>query len=325
MTRIRDLRDKDEFVGFYLLKTAEAKMTNATPPSEYFDMVLADSTGELPGKMWDISAADKETLSPMTLVKVQGTVQTYRDKLQIKIVRIRKATSDDGVDLANYIRTAPIEPADLVNAIKQAAAGIGDETIRRIVGFCLAKVEEKLWHYPAAKGNHHAYYAGLAYHTARMLELGEFICKQRPFLNPDLVKAGIILHDIAKPEEMIAELGIVSDYSITGKLLGHLAIASSWVVEAAISLGLGTGDEKVMILQHLVLSHHNLGEWGSPVQPQIPEAVALHYIDQIDAKLQAVEDALNGTPDTERWTPNIRMIENKPIYKHNLIRRTNEI
>ena len=114
---------------------------------------------------------------------------------------------------------------------------------------------------------------------------------------------------------MEARLGIVSDYSLQGKLLGHISIAYGWVTEAAIVYGLNTNDEKVIALQHLILSHHNLGEWGSPVQPQIPEAVALHYIDQLDAKLQMVEDALNSTPENEQWTPAIRGLENKAIYR----------
>jgi 3'-5' exoribonuclease len=115
----------------------------------------------------------------------------------------------------------------------------------------------------------------------RMLEIGEFICKQRPFLNPDLLKAGIILHDIAKPEEMVAQLGIVSDYSVQGKLMGHISMASSWITEAAIISGIDLQSERVLGLQHMVLSHHNLGEWGSPVQPQTAEAVALHHIDAL--------------------------------------------
>ncbi|MDF2961341.1 MAG: metal dependent phosphohydrolase, partial [Paenibacillus sp.] len=146
-------------------------------------------------------------------------------------------------------------------------------------------------------------------------EIGDFICKQRPFLNADLLKAGIILHDIAKPEEMVAQLGIVSDYSNQGKLLGHIAMASNWITEAAIKCGIDLQSERVLALQHLVLAHHNLGEWGSPVQPQTAEAVALHHIDALDAKLQMVEDALDVLPDTESWTPVIRGLENKPVYR----------
>ncbi|TDF98109.1 3'-5' exoribonuclease YhaM family protein [Paenibacillus piri] len=315
MTLIRSLSNQDEFIGFYLLKELEVKQTNGTPPKDYFDIVLSDSSGQLSAKYWDVSATDKETFFPMGLVKIQGTVHTYREKLQVKIMKIRKATAEDGVSLTEFIRAAPIRPVDLVYTIHQAMESITDAEIKKLVAFCVAKVEEKLMHYPAAKTHHHAYYAGLAYHMVRMLEIGDFICKQRPFLNADLLKAGIILHDIAKPEEMVAQMGIVSDYSVQGKLLGHIAMASSWITEAAIQCGIDLQSERVLALQHLVLSHHNLGEWGSPVQPQTAEAVALHHIDALDAKLQMVEDALDVLPDSESWTPMIRGLENKPVYR----------
>jgi 3'-5' exoribonuclease len=167
---------------------------------------------------------------------------------------------------------------------------------------------------PAAKFHHHAYFGGLVYHMVRMLELGEFICRQRPFLQSDLIIAGIILHDIAKPVEMISEHGMVSDYSNAGKLIGHISMASNWITEASIKQGIDLDSNVVLALQHLVLSHHNFGEWGSPVQPQLPEAVALHYIDAMDAKLQMVEDMLETTADNEEWTAAIRGLENKAIY-----------
>lgn len=315
MTLIKQLRPQDEIVGFYLLKELEVKQTNTTPAKDYFDLVLCDSSGQLPAKYWDVTTSDKETFYPMGLVKVQGVVQTYREKLQIKITRIRKAADEDGVSLTDFIRSAPIRPVDLIHTIKQVMDSITDKEIKQIVSFCVGKVEEKLMHYPAAKTHHHAYFAGLAYHIVRMLEIGEFICRQRPFLNSDLIKAGIILHDIAKPEEMTAQLGIVTEYSVQGKLIGHIAMASNWITEAAIECGIALDSERVLSLQHLVLSHHNLGEWGSPVQPQTAEAVALHHIDALDAKLQMVEDALDTTPETEPWTPLIRGLENKAIYR----------
>ncbi|MFH5186277.1 3'-5' exoribonuclease YhaM family protein [Paenibacillus sp. TAB 01] len=318
MSLINTLTNQDEFTGFYLLKELELKQTNGSPPKDYFDIVLCDASGQLPAKYWDVSPTDKETFFPMGLVKVKGTVQTYRERLQIKILRLRKATPEDGVSLTDFIRSAPIRPVDLIYTIKQVMESITDVEIQMIVAFCVEKVEERLMHYPAAKTHHHAYYAGLAYHMVRMLELGEFLCKQRPFLNADLIKAGIILHDIAKPEEMTAQLGIVSDYSLKGKLLGHISMASNWITEAAIANGIDLDSDRVIALQHLVLSHHNLGEWGSPVQPQTAEAVALHYIDSLDAKLQMVEDALDTTPATEPWTPAIRGLENKPIYRTKL-------
>jgi 3'-5' exoribonuclease len=318
MSQIKSFSEGDEITGFYLLKTADVKQTNATPPKDYFDFVFTDQSGEISGKLWDVSAVDKETYFPMMLVKVQAIVQIYKERPQLKLVRIRKTNDEDGVSLTDFIRSAPIQPIHLVDAIKLATACIIDEQIRAIVERLVSKVEQKLMHYPAAKSMHHAYYSGLAYHTVRMLELGEFIVKQRPFLNPDLIRAGIILHDIAKTEELNAEYGIVTDYSLTGKLLGHISIANNWVLEATIHLGIDTNSQKVIALQHLILSHHNLGEWGSPIQPQIPEAVALHYIDQLDAKMQAVEDAIEMMPNSGDWTAPIRVVENKQMYRMKL-------
>jgi 3'-5' exoribonuclease len=315
MTLIKELRAGDEFVGFYLLRELENKQTNATPPKDYFDIVLSDSSGQMTAKYWDVSPKEKDSFAPMEIVKVQGVVQLYREKLQIKIIRLRKSTESDGVSLTDYIRSAPLNAVDLLHTIHQAMNSIGDETVRSIVSYCVAKVEDKLTHAPAAKTHHHAYYAGLAYHIVRMLELGEFICKQRPFLNPDLIKAGIILHDIAKPEEMVSEYGIVSDYSVQGKLLGHISMVSNWITEAAIMSGIELTSERVLALQHIVLSHHNLPEWGSPVLPQLGEAVALHLIDSLDAKLQMVEDALESSPAEEDWTGTIRGLENKSMYR----------
>jgi 3'-5' exoribonuclease len=315
MTLIKELRAGDEFVGFYLLRELENKQTNATPPKDYFDIVLSDASGQMSAKYWDVSPKEKDSFAPMEIVKVQGVVQLYREKLQIKIIRLRKSTESDGVSLTDYIRSAPLSAADLIHTIHQAINNIGDETIRSIVSYCVAKVEDKLTHAPAAKTHHHAYYAGLAYHIVRMLELGEFICKQRPFLNPDLIIAGIVLHDIAKPEEMVSEYGIVSDYSVQGKLLGHISMVSNWITEAAIISGIELNSERVLALQHIVLSHHNLPEWGSPVLPQLGEAVALHLIDSLDAKLQMVEDALDTSPAEEDWTGIIRGLENKSMYR----------
>ncbi|REE55435.1 3'-5' exoribonuclease [Paenibacillus taihuensis] len=317
MTNVRDLRDGEEFVGFYLIKESEVKQTNTTPPKDFMNLTLSDSTGAVAAKLWDASESDKVSYPAMTLVKVQGAAQLYRDKLQVKIVRIRKTTEADGVSLTEFIRSAPVEPSELLATVQATTDSITDNDIRAVVQYCLDKIGDRLLHAPAAKSHHHAYYAGLVYHIVRMLEIGAFLCKQRPFLNADLIKAGIILHDIAKPVEMVSELGIVSDYSTQGKLIGHISQASLWITEAALQLGMNPDSERIMALQHLVLSHHNLGEWGSPVQPQLAEAVALHHIDSMDAKLQMIEDAFATIPDDESWTAPIRGLENKAIYRLN--------
>lgn len=306
----------DEVTGFYMLKKVEVKHTNATPPKPYLDMIFGDQSGEISAKLWDASIEAQESLRAPMLVKIKGLVQSYRDQLQFRVDRIRPATESDGVKMTDYVRAAPVALDELKAAIRTAFDSIENLHFRKILTHCLNKAGDKLWHYPAASSIHHAYYAGLAYHMTRMLELAEFICKQRPYLNRDLLVSGIILHDIAKTVEMDATLGIVSDYSLLGKLHGHIALVYGWVTEAVVLDGeIDAQDEQVIGLQHLLLSHHNLGEWGSPVQPQLPEAVALHYIDQLDAKLQAVEDALQTVPEDGQWTAPITAIERKAIYK----------
>lgn len=312
---IKDFKDGDEFVGYYLIKEIEAKQTNSSIPKDFLDIVLADSSGNISAKYWEASKTDIETFFPMCLVKVQGVVQLYREKLQVKVIRIRKITEQDGVSITDFIRSAPVDANELIPIIEQAIDSLSHNDIKSLVTFCFEKVKDKMQSAPAAKSHHHAYFGGLAYHIVRMLEIGEFICRQRPFLNSDLIKAGIILHDIGKPVEMISEYGMVLDYSNQGKLIGHVSMAANWITEAAIKRGIDLESNVIMALQHLVLSHHNLGEWGSPVQPQLPEAVALHYIDAMDAKLQMVEDMLQTTAESEEWTPVIRGLENKAIYR----------
>ncbi|MFB9330058.1 3'-5' exoribonuclease YhaM family protein [Paenibacillus aurantiacus] len=315
---INSLTSGQGIEAVYLLKTATPKLTNATPAKEYLDIVLSDKTGEIEAKLWDVTAVQKEIFKAPMLVRIAGNVHTYNDKLQLRINRIAETDLLDGSNMIEFVRSAPEDPDHLVTVIKQTAGMIGHNDIRRIVLDCIERAGRRLETYPAAKAMHHAYNGGLAYHTKRMLELGEYLITQRPFLNADLLRAGIILHDIAKTEEMTAELGVVQEYSTRGKLIGHISLASNWIVDAASRLGIELDSEPVMLLQHMVLSHHNLGEWGSPVQPQTPESVALHLIDQLDAKLQAAEDALSALSEGEEWTPAVPSLERKALYRSGL-------
>lgn len=215
-----------------MIKEIEAKQTNGSVPKDYLDLVLTDSSGAISAKYWDASKSDIETFFPMCLAKVQGVVQVYREKLQAKVIRIRKTVERDGVSITDFVRSAPVEVEDLLPDIQKAINSITHDEIRSIVTFCF---------------------------DIRMLELGEFICHQRPFLNSDFIKAGIILHDIAKPVEMISEYGMVLDYSNQGKLIGHISMAANWITEAAIKLGIDLESNVIIALQHLILSHHNLG------------------------------------------------------------------
>ncbi len=296
LVKINELETGMEFTGFYLLKSAMVKQTNDN--KSYFDMIMGDATGEMPLKYWDISDVDKVTFLTGSIVKIKGIVSTYRDKLQAKVIKIRLATEEDGYQIADFVKSAPVPAADLIHIIEQTIATIQNEKIQNIVNVCVSRVKTQLWSFPAAKSMHHSYYSGLAYHMVRMLEIGDFIIRQRPFLHADLLRAGILLHDLGKVLEFEGgEHGICTNYTMAGQLLGHISMINTWVYEAAQQFGIDTQDPVVIALQHMVLSHHGKLEYGSPVLPQLPEAVALHYIDNLDAKLQAVEDALAGSKE----------------------------
>lgn len=312
--QIKDFQIGETIIGYYLLKRIELKRTTAN--KEYFDITLSDKTGEITAKLWEVTNEHKEQLTSPMIVRVQGTVQTFKDKLDFKISNIRPVTKekeDRRFTVENLIQTAPIKSDKLLNIIQEKIFSIRNSTIREVTQYCFNKTKDKLSYYPAAKSVHHSFYSGLAYHIVRMIELAEFLCKQRPFLNHDLLIAGIILHDLGKTLELTAKIGEETSYSNEGKLLGHISIVYGWTVEYA-SKNDDTS-EGLLLLQHLILSHHDKGEWGSPVKPQIAEAVALHYIDNIDAKLQSVEDALRSAACEETWTQPIKAIDNYSIYK----------
>jgi len=310
--QINEWTARNEFTGFYLLKAATVKQT--ADQKDYLDMIISDKTGEVPLKFWDISETDKATFFAGSVVKVKGVASLYRDKLQGRVTKIRLATEEDGYQVSDFVKSAPVPAADLIHVIERTIEEIVNPKISQIVRYCVSRVKEQLWSYPAGQSVHHNYYSGLSYHIVRMLEIANFLIQQRPFLNADLLRAGVLLHDLCKVEEFQGgEQGIVTEYTIRGNLLGHISIINTWIYEAAQRFELDTHDPVVMALQHMVLSHHGKMEYGSPVLPQLPESIALCQIDLMDSRLQAVEDHLSQTK--ESCVTGIRAIDGGRIYR----------
>ncbi len=175
----------------------------------------------------------------------------------------------------------------------------------------LDKVNEKFYKYPAASKIHHGYMGGLAEHTLGMAAVAEDIASLYPQLDRDLLIAGVLIHDLGKT----AELGglIQSEYSEEGKLTGHISIGHAWLVEVADEKGLADTEE-ALLLRHMVLSHHGKLEYGSPITPEIPEAEVLSLIDNLDARLNTLKNALAGIKPGQ-WTQRIFALENRQFYK----------
>ena len=280
------LEKEQKFEGFLLVRTADQR--TGSNGSKYLDLNLADKTGEVNAKVWD---GNIPCPVPGSIVKVRGTTLEYNGRLQLRVERIRTAADGDPVDLSLLAPCAPEKPEDMYRELVETANAFGSEPIRRLTLELLSQYESKLLYFPAAQKIHHAERGGLLHHTTGMLRLAKLIVQQYDFLNRDLLFAGVILHDLCKTEEMdSSDMGVVRDYSTEGLLLGHLVLGVTRIQEAANRLGI-TG-EVVLMLQHMMLSHHGEADFGSPRKPMFPEAEALHWIDLLDARMNEMQGAI---------------------------------
>ena len=215
-----------------------------------------------------------------------------------------------------------IKPRDeMFNTIKDTVDNMNDVDIKNILNRVLELNKDKLMYYPAAKSNHHSIKGGLLYHITTMLKLAENICGIYDFLNRDLVYAGVILHDMAKIKEMSSnEMGIVDEYTLEGTLLGHITQGIKEI--EVIGKEVNADSKIIMLLQHMVLSHHYEPEYGSPVKPLIPEAEMLHYLDVMDARMYDMKKAIKETKENE-FSERIWSLDSRRIYNHGMHEKNN--
>jgi 3'-5' exoribonuclease len=310
--KIRDFEAGDRLDCYFIIKRVDLKTTNSND-KKYLDFIFGDVTGEISGKLWDVPYEQEDFFKAGMLIKARGTVTSYQNALQFKVDKIRTVDTKDNVDPRDFVVAAPLDPDFMYGEIEGFAKGMRNTHIRSLVLRIMEENKEKLMYYPAAKRNHHSIRSGLLYHVLTMLRLGMKISEIYEEINTDLLYAGIILHDMEKLNEMDStELGIVSEYTIEGTLLGHITQGVKNIERVAMELG--TPKEISMILEHMVLSHHYEADYGSPVKPMILEAELLHHIDMIDAR---VFDITNATKDIDggTFTDNIWSLDRRRMYK----------
>ena len=304
----------EEITDFFIVKRAEVK-TGANG-KQYFDILLGDKTGDISGKKWDVEIAEEETLlriKPGDIIKIRGLITEWNGSPQVRISKIRKSSTSDVYDMTDYLKAAPESPETMFAFIYARAEKIEDGDFRTVALTLLDRNKECLLYYPAAKSNHHAIFAGLLYHIKRMLMLADHICEVYTTLDSDLLATGVIIHDIDKLAEMDAdENGMVQEYTFEGQMLGHLVMGVRTIDRLAAEIGLS--NEKAVLLEHMMISHHYEAEYGSPKKPLFPEAEALHYLDMLDSKIYDFEEALTpvvpgGFSD---W---VRTLDGRRLYK----------
>ncbi|WP_461205951.1 3'-5' exoribonuclease YhaM family protein [Clostridium sp. DL1XJH146] len=300
--------------GYFVIKQAECR--TSTNNKKYLDFTIGDKTGEVNAKYWNYQEGDELLYKSNILVKVRGLVTSWQNNMQFKIEKLRIVNEGDEVNIEDYVASAPIPADEMYLKILEYLSKINNNDIRNIVELILDGYSDKIMHYPAAKKNHHAIRSGLLYHTLTMLQGGEKLSEIYTFLNKDLLYAGIILHDLAKIEEMnSSEMGIVSEYTVEGQLLGHIVQGIKNIEVAAKKVE--ADDEIKMLLQHMVLSHHYEAEYGSPKKPMIPEAQMLHFLDIIDASMYDMKKALLETKQGE-LSESIFSLDRRRVYNAKL-------
>ena len=283
---VKDLR----FEGFLLVRSSDQR--TGSNGSRYLDMNLTDRTGEINCKVWDGNVAPPPA---GTVIKVRGLVQEYNGRLQLRVERLRASTAEDKVDLSLLVPCAPESPEKMRSEIDETIDRFKSEDLKKIVREMLRLAGDKLEWFPAAQRLHHAERSGLLHHTTGMLRTAEHIIEAYPWLNGDLLRAGVILHDLSKIAEMKSdELGNVTDYTRDGLLIGHLVRGVAVLAEAAKNVGVE--GEIVVLLEHMIISHHGEAEFGSPRKPMFPEAEVLHWIDLLDARMNEMQGVMDRTP-----------------------------
>lgn len=265
-----------------------------------------------------IKQTENLSLNKIYYFKTEGVL--FKEKVHLEVLEYSKLSDLELSDAKKeklmkfFYNHAPINTTEIIKDIEDIIAGLENKIIKDITLKIYQEKRDDFYLYPAATKFHHAYISGLAYHTHSMLRLAEGFLEVYDWLNADLLYSGIILHDICKISEFDSYEG--SNYTIKGKLIGHIAMGVSLLDQVAKDLNY-QDEEEVMLLQHILLSHHYYGNFGSPKKPNIAEALMIHFIDNIDSKACVLGEELELVENGDLTGP-IGVLERERYYKHKL-------
>lgn len=311
---LRDLNAGDAFQGILLAQEAAFKVS--TKGSEYLELKLGDASGDLKAFLWDVRAieGDLDAVQADAFLWVKGAVTSYNGRLQVKLDKVRPTPDAEVGDFARFFPVSARPVPAMLAELDGLIASVADAWIRQLLQALFQKDEALRAAFaqaPAAKSMHHAFLGGLLEHTLSVAGLADRACAHYPDLNRDLVLAGVLLHDVGKTAELAYQRSF--GYTDAGNLVGHIALEAEWISRAAREIP-GFPEELRLQLLHIVLSHHGRLEFGSPVLPKTPEALLVHYLDDLDGKLEAMFRAQGEGPGGGAWSPFSRSLD-RMIYR----------
>ncbi len=298
--------------GYVLVKSCDLKTTKNG--SHYLDLVVSDGETDVVGKIWDYRGDDAGQPQPNTLIKVRGLLSIYNGQPQFKIDKYRNLTEEDNVNIGDYVPSAPFPEEDMFNHLIAFAEGFADGGLKTLALAVLREYKDRILSLPAAFRLHHAVRGGLLMHTLSICRLAEAVAALYPSVDRDLLLCGAILHDIAKSEEFnLAPTGLVESYTVEGTLIGHLVRGAMLVRE--IGKAENVPEDTLMLIEHMLISHHGIPEYGAAVRPLFLEAELLSSLDTLDANVFEIESVVKGV-EKGGFTNKMWALEDRKFYNH---------
>lgn len=311
---LRSLKEGGAFQGFLLAQ--EAAYKTSAKGSEYLELKLGDASGDLKAFLWDVRAieGDMDAVRADAFLWVKGAVTSYNGRLQMKLDKVRFAADAEVGDFSRFFPVSARPVLEMLAELDALVASVEDPWIRRLLEALFvadADLRGAFAQAPAAKSMHHVFLGGLLEHTLSVAGLADRACAHYRDMNRDLVLAGVLLHDVGKTAELSYQRSF--GYTDAGNLLGHIALETDWINRAVGKIPGFPEDLRLQIL-HIVLSHHGRLEFGSPVLPKTPEALLVHYLDDLDGKLEVMFRAAQDASDSGSWSPFHRALD-RMVYR----------
>jgi len=307
---ITDIRAGDRVDDIFVL--SEKILSQKKDGNNFLNITLSDKTGTIKGVVWDNVDQIAAGITSGDFAHVNGSVSEYRGTLQV-VIKIMEPFPSDRIDPSDFLPQTSRDIEGMFERLVKRMDSITTDYLKALIDAFFKDKEfvNKFKTAPAAKKMHHAYIGGLLEHTLSMTSLADKIAGHYSGINRDLLLSGAILHDIGKIDEFEYQFKI--DYSDKGRLLNHIVIGLEMVDEKLSEIKYFPEDQ-VLLLKHLIVSHHGTREFGSPEPPKTIEAVLLNYIDEIDSKVNAIRDFIASEDPDETWTSYHRLLE-RHFYK----------
>ncbi len=303
---LKALEPDERFIGFYLLRRKELDPFRDASRGYFLTLILGDRSGQMVGRVWENAEDTYQALTQGEVVKIDGEVETYLERNQIRILRVRPAAPGE-YDIRDMLPASNRDPQEMLAELQFFIDDLQDPHLAQLVAtfFGNESFMNLFSQAPASRRIHHAYIHGLLEHTLELLVLANTLIELYPELNRDLLTTGILLHDIGKINEYSWELDI--DYTTPGRLLGHIVMGDEMVAQALESMP-DFPEELALNLRHMLLAHHGRYEWGSPRRPMTMEAIALHHLENLSAQANRFKSLIEHRPSGEAWTTYDRLL-----------------